>query len=131
MPSPDAFIFLCSACKGEVRSRLSLRGQSIQCLQCGKHQTIPWTGIARAAPPAPQTTPPMMCTACYSVKPPVFHDPGDTTTQVLLLLCGVLPGLVYAIWRHTAAGLRCAACAGTSLIPADSPRAQALLEKPR
>lgn len=46
MPSADSFVFLCSKCKKEIRSRLSLRGESLKCLNCGAQQTIPWTGIA-------------------------------------------------------------------------------------
>lgn len=66
----------------------------------------------------------LYCPACGQVSNGVRHVPGSIFIELLLWLCFLVPGLIYSIWRHTAATRACRTCRSTGLIPVDSPRAR-------
>lgn len=89
-------------------------------------------GIVRAiSSPAP---PPMAsdedekyCPSCGTVGVPQFRKSGSTSVAVVLWLLGILPGLIYSIWRASTKRYVCPKCEQTGVIPLDSPKAVAAL----
>jgi hypothetical protein len=67
------------------------------------------------------------CTACGSVVYPVLAKKGSGFTEFILWLCGLLPGLIYSIWRANSEHEVCPACGSPQVIPVDSPNAQKLM----
>ena len=49
-------------------------------------------------------------------------------TELLLWLCGILPGLLYALWRLTTKDKICRVCGAPNLIPLGSPKARRALQ---
>lgn len=52
---------------------------------------------------------------------------GSGFTEFILWLCGLLPGLIYSIWRANSEHEVCPACGSPQVIPVDSPMAQKLM----
>jgi hypothetical protein len=50
--------------------------------------------------------------------------PGSTTTEVLLWLIFLLPGVVYSIWRANADKEVCPACHSALIVPLQTPMGQ-------
>ncbi|MHB1350074.1 MAG: hypothetical protein ACYCYR_09395 [Desulfobulbaceae bacterium] len=69
----------------------------------------------------------MFCTNCgYKGKPKQMVK-GKMSTELLLWLLFIVPGLIYSIWRLANVYKGCPACKADSLIPANSPMAKQLL----
>lgn len=64
------------------------------------------------------------CTSCSAVNNGHRHVPGSTLVELLMWVCFLLPGLIYSVWRLSAAKKACNVCNATELIPVDSPRAR-------
>jgi hypothetical protein len=69
------------------------------------------------------------CPNCGSVGYPEFRKSGSTLVEILLWLCGLLPGLIYSLWRVSSKRVVCASCDHSGTIPLDSRVAQAALAK--
>ena len=67
------------------------------------------------------------CPHCGTVDFPSFRKDGSTIVEVLLWLCGILPGIIYTLWRKSTVRCVCPKCDNTGTIPADSPVAKAAL----
>lgn len=74
------------------------------------------------APPKSMAAEPrtMICTACGSMAKPVTVTPGNFLTEILLYIFGVLPGILYSVWRIAKRHRGCPAC-GAGMIPSTSP----------
>lgn len=68
-----------------------------------------------------------VCNHCRSVVTPVQRMPGSTAITVLLTLLGIIPGLIYAIWRSSAKRSICPVCQAENPIPLGTPAASALM----
>lgn len=69
------------------------------------------------------------CTQCGHVGKPGVDTPGSFWIEVILWLAFIIPGLVYSVWRHNKRHDACKKCGSAALIPADSPKAQAMLRQ--
>lgn len=67
-----------------------------------------------------------VCTRCEQETPKVRNVPGSTLLEVLLYLFGLLPGIIYSLWRRSNAEEGCQHCGAEEIVPADSPRARRL-----
>lgn len=67
------------------------------------------------------------CTNCGYVGTAVRIVPGSNVVGIFLLFLLVIPGIIYAIWQHSTAGLGCPSCRQRTLIPTDSPRGRGLV----
>ena len=114
--------FKCARCGNILTAPIEQRGERLVCFKCGKESIIPWTGIVTPSPARP-----MFCTDCHALAVPEQHTPGDGTIEVILWLWLIVPGLIYSIWRHSAAHSRCARCKSRNVIPEDSPRARSII----
>lgn len=72
--------------------------------------------------------PVVVCTQCHAIGLPNVVTPGSVLTGLLLLFIGLVPGLLYLLWRQIASGIFCRSCgAKGTTVPAESPRAHAIL----
>lgn len=87
------------------------------------------SGLRRRRPPAalPEQMDARLCTACGLVVTPKRVMAGNTLAELVLWFAGLLPGLIYSIWRLNSRHVACPSCGGRELLPPDSPRAKALL----
>lgn len=68
---------------------------------------------------------PVACTVCKTISAePENVVPGSTTTEVLLWLIFLLPGVVYTIWRSNARKDVCPACHSSLIVPLETPMGQ-------
>ena len=65
----------------------------------------------------------MICGRCGELGLPVRA--GSDLTAVVLFLAGLIPGLLYMLWRQ-GAERRCPSCGGRDMLPIDSPRGSEL-----
>jgi predicted RNA-binding Zn-ribbon protein involved in translation (DUF1610 family) len=63
------------------------------------------------------------CSLCGTQAIPRRRVPGSPWITFLLLCCGIVPGLIYALWRSSAAASVCPACGSQALIPLGTPAA--------
>lgn len=68
--------------------------------------------------------PGLYCPSCGTVSNGQRHVPGSIAVEIILWLCFLVPGIIYSIWRLSAAKKACTACKAVGLIPVSSPRAQ-------
>ena len=71
----------------------------------------------------------MLCTHCGVVCFPQKYTPGSAVTELVLWILGILPGLIYCIWRLASQYEGCPACKAKNLIPVTSPMAQQFLSQ--
>jgi len=67
----------------------------------------------------------IFCLACGSTAETRRVMPGSLLVEVVAWCCFLLPGLIYSLWRHSAAFSGCGKCHSRSIVPLDSPVAQA------
>jgi hypothetical protein len=72
-----------------------------------------------------------VCTQCGTTcKDAQKQEPGDGCIVILLLLCGIVPGLVFLAWSESCARFICPGCnLENTLIPQDTPGGLKALEK--
>ena len=80
----------------------------------------------RSHPPGPRViiSFAMYCTHCGHTGKPKRITKGTMGTELLLLLLGILPGILYGVWRLTSRYEGCPRCLAPHMIPKYSPRAQ-------
>ena len=73
---------------------------------------------------------PRFCPSCGHVGPGRSRMRGSLALELLLYLFLIVPGLIYSLWRHSSKAPICELCGLPGVIPADSPRARAVLGHP-
>ncbi len=73
-----------------------------------------------------RNAPALYCPHCGITGVPLTVVKGSTLAEILLWLAGLLPGLIYSIWRLNSRHEACPSCHQAGMIPADSPRAREL-----
>ena len=69
-----------------------------------------------------------VCTTCGHCGPTVQRTKGSFAIELILWLCFLIPGLIYSVWRLSTRGAACAKCGSSTLVPADSPVGQRMLQ---
>jgi hypothetical protein len=69
------------------------------------------------------------CPDCGFVGESKSDTPGKTSTEVLLWLFLVVPGVVYSLWRRMARYQECAQCGSRYIVAADSAMARMAFRK--
>ena len=64
------------------------------------------------------------CTRCKAIGYPEWIVPGSTSTELLLWLLFLLPGIVYSLWRSNAATNVCPTCHSKDIVPLSTPAGQ-------
>lgn len=77
---------------------------------------------------APQQAAKKICPECGHMGNEVRFTKGSFGIELLLWLCGIVPGLIYSVWRLSTKRNGCSQCKG-NMIPTTSPRGKALLEQ--
>jgi Proteolipid membrane potential modulator len=72
------------------------------------------------------TAPLFICTRCHEVIEPKMTVKGSVVVNIWLFICGVLPGIIYAVWRWTSRTKRCPKCGSEDFVPIETPRGRAL-----
>lgn len=73
---------------------------------------------------ARNSIPTHVCTSCGSQVRPKSITPGKFWMELLLWIAGLLPGLIYSIWRITSRYQGCPVCRGRAVIPINTPVGQ-------
>src|SRR3989442_11493861 len=63
------------------------------------------------------------CANCGSVAEPQRFVPGSFVVEVILWICGLLPGVIYSSLRRTKGYYGCPRCKAPNMLPLDSPKA--------
>jgi hypothetical protein len=61
-----------------------------------------------------------ICRKCGQIGPHELNKKGKLSTEVILWLLFMLPGLIYSIWRRTGRYFACRACGTHHIVPLDS-----------
>lgn len=80
-----------------------------------------------APPPITEAETQKYCPNCGAIGVPQFRKSGSTFLEILLWLCGLLPGMIYSLWRASSKRFVCPKCEQVGMIPLDSPKARATL----
>ena len=81
--------------------------------------------------PPQYSSPRLVCTSCgHETDHPDRVKPGSGWLTATLLVCMVVPGVVYWVWRQTMKETRCPLCSRATLIPAASPIGRSILASP-
>jgi len=70
---------------------------------------------------------PRYCPQCGHVGAARKQMRGSLAVELLLYFFFIVPGLVYSLWRASTKAPTCELCGQPGVIPADSPRARAVL----
>ncbi len=70
-----------------------------------------------------------LCTNCGYMGKAKTITRGSLGIEIALWLLFLFPGFIYTLWRFTSKFKGCSKCNKDSLIPADSPKAQAVINK--
>ena len=72
----------------------------------------------------------VICTQCGNpAAAPTLYDAGSGCLELFLWLCGILPGLVYHLWRRDSYRAVCPSCGSTAVVPMSSPVGRELQRK--
>lgn len=69
----------------------------------------------------------MLCVNCGHKGTPAKITPGTFGMEVLLWLIFLVPGVIYSLWRLSAAFPGCPKCKAKNMIPEDSPIARKII----
>jgi hypothetical protein len=67
-----------------------------------------------------------ICSSCGSQGNTKKHTRGSLLIDIVLWLCGILPGILYSFWRLGTRKVVCGVCSADTLIHADTPRGKQL-----
>jgi hypothetical protein len=67
-----------------------------------------------------------ICTSCGYQGKPVTCTRGSFWIEVVLWICGILPGVIYTVWRLTTRARVCPRCRQPSMIPLNTPKGEEL-----
>jgi hypothetical protein len=68
------------------------------------------------------------CIDCGHVGLPRRAINGSSFVEFVLLICFIIPGLIYSAWRSSSRHSICDVCGGSNIVPADSPVGRKLVE---
>ena len=66
-------------------------------------------------------TEPFICRKCGYIGPRELNKKGKLSTEIILWLLLILPGLIYSIWRRTGRYFVCKECGTHHIVPLNSP----------
>ncbi len=66
----------------------------------------------------------LVCTKCGTWGAPKLRYRGSGWITFILLCCGIVLGVIYALWRRSTARWCCQACGSHELVPIDTPVGQ-------
>jgi len=73
--------------------------------------------------------PSIVCTKCGTSGKPKMAMPGSELLLLFLLLCGIFPGFIYAVYRLTNRYPICKVCKSREVIGVDTPIGKNLINK--
>ena len=64
----------------------------------------------------------VICTQCGTpATSAISRDAGSGCLELFLWLCGILPGLIYHLWRSDSQRRVCPSCGSPAIVPMSSP----------
>lgn len=72
--------------------------------------------------------PKKICATCGTIGEPLGFGCLEITLMLFLLLLGILPGIIYAVYVDSRAK-SCKTCSAKTLVPLDSPRGKEIAAK--
>ncbi len=60
--------------------------------------------------------PKYVCSSCSYKEKPMTWRPGSVKLEIVLWICGIIPGLLYTIWRNYRSVLVCPNCETATMI---------------
>ncbi len=70
-----------------------------------------------------------ICTMCGTFESPKTMTKGSILIELVLWLCGLIPGLIYSIWRHQTRVPVCSNCQSTAIIDINTPAGKKLYKE--
>lgn len=67
----------------------------------------------------------VLCRNCGHIGSPQRKLKGHILITLILLICWLVPGIIYMIWRRTGLKDSCSKCGSEMVVPANSPAAAA------
>jgi hypothetical protein len=86
-----------------------------------------WRAIRDTIHPPPG--PIMVCAHCGTQDHAKKYTRGSTSIELVLWLAGIVPGLIYSLWRLSSRTWSCPACGSTQLLPPNTPMAKAIAKQ--
>jgi len=71
----------------------------------------------------------LICTACGYAGASNKRNKGNGLIELILWLFFLIPGIIYSIWRRSDKQNSCLKCGNKSMIPANTPMGQKLLNE--
>jgi uncharacterized membrane protein YqaE (UPF0057 family) len=71
----------------------------------------------------------IVCTSCLYVGYPMQSGKGNIIIEIILYCCGILPGIVYTLWRISSKQKVCPQCKLPNIIPINSVRGKQLVDQ--
>ena len=68
-----------------------------------------------------------ICRSCGHIGKAGKRARGHTLVTIFLLICFIVPGIFYSIWRLTTKEKVCTVCGNANLIPVNSPVGQKII----
>lgn len=109
---------ICPDCEREISTLAP------HCPQCGR-PVEKKQDAARVV----QVPPGDICPSCGSVGYPIMRTRGNWRITFILLLCFIIPGILYSIWRRSSRYSVCPQCKLPGMVPLDSPGGNQLFQK--
>lgn len=60
--------------------------------------------------------PKYVCSSCSYKDKPIIYKRGSGTLEIVLWICGIIPGILYTAWRNYTAIMVCPNCETASMI---------------
>lgn len=73
----------------------------------------------------------MICLKCESESDGEDNYKGSVLITIILLICFIVPGIIYGIWRGSTRHKTCPYCKSSEIIPLDTPAGRRITEKLR
>lgn len=67
-----------------------------------------------------------ICKSCGTLQGIQSSIPGHLLIEIILWCCGLVPGLIYTVWRRSSKYAKCSVCSSKEIVPLNSPMGRKL-----
>ncbi len=68
----------------------------------------------------------LICVNCGTIGTPKTVTKGSISTEIVLWLFFIVPGVLYSLWRLTTRAKACRSCGAENMVPLNSPMGKKL-----
>jgi hypothetical protein len=70
-----------------------------------------------------------ICSNCGSLNSDTTKEDGSTLITIILLICYIIPGIIYFLWRGSTKRIICKNCKNSTIIDAKTPLGKEMYAK--